>query len=650
MKKLDCLPLYTYTRKSQRIPSVKTLYRLISVLEELTHKEISFKDLVVTEKQYELYEKRKSIEKDLLNYKSKFNRIDVENLSSVGKLPLDEKGASLLSKIEEIDDGLIKTHLLIKFGDIYYLWGSYFWAKDVYEKAGELVGVHNFHKETKNSYGELEVVVDQTKTSIEQVEVLARQSNVYKKIEKSSKAFKLCQLALDSLRLIHEWTNKELILEAGLLRIQGDCLRRMGFKQATVYYELAFNSIEHLFGKDVNDLKGHINNGMGILLQERERRIDEAIEYHRKALVSFELSGDTRNENHAKLHLANALYRKGLAVKENPREGLLREARKHIISCKKEFEKVGDRNGLANTYFIEGLLNTSASYRRDYKEAVFSFHKAYEVYIGNDGSENIRDQFYTLLLKSKALLNKDKNNLEEHYLNLKEAEKCLLEAEKRIKNGLKDYRGELYFYISFGAYYLEKMQVTKDSNDRKRLRHKAKAYCKEALASESKGIEFSTNLGSFSQTKPEKQNTQFKEKYKHTGRDKYLGSALLYLSYISLDEAKSYQKDGLIEKAHKSLDESFTYVIRAISILEDYNDQLSKGKCYIRRAQIIKKRAELMNEENEIPWLKRQHNYYSIAHKCFTQIDRKDWMNKVEKELSHLLNQLPHSIRHTIAS
>ena len=623
--------LYTYTRKSQRIPSVKTLYRLITVLEELTHKEIDLKDLVVTRKQYGLYEKQKSIEKDLLYYQSKFSKIDLKRPFTAEKLSFDKEEANLLLRIEEIDAPLVRTHLLIKLGDIFYLWGNYFWAKEVYEKAGELVGIEKIAKEDKES----EVRVDYKKVSIEQVEVLARQSNIYKKIEASPKSFRLCQLALDSLRLIHNWTSKEFILECSLLRIQGDSLRRMGFKQAIVYYELALNSIEHLFGKDANDLRGHINNGMGILLQESGRRVDEAIEYHRKALASFKASGNIRNKAHAKVHLANALYRKGLAAEENPREGLLREARRHVISVKKEFEKIGDRTGLGNAYFVEGLLNTSVSYRKDYKEAVAAFDQAYKIHRGYDSSENIRSQFYVLLLKSKALLNKDKNNLEQHLLNLEQAEKCLLEAKKRIERGLKDYRGELYFYVSSSSYYLAKMKITQDVSDRATFRSKAKEYCKKTLECETKGIEFSTNLASFKQTS-EKQSTQFKEKYKQTGRDKYLASALLQLSYISLDEATSHQKEGSIQIAHEFLDKSFAHIIRAISIFEDYDDQLNKGKCYLRRAEIIKKRAELINEENEIPWLKRQHNYYSLAHKCFAHIDRKDWMNIVEKELTYL--------------
>ncbi len=635
--------LYTYTRKSQRIPSVKTLYRLITVLEELTHEEVNLKDLVVTRRQYGLHEKQKSIEKDLLYYQSKFSKIDVQRSSTVEKLSFDKEEANLLFRIEEIDDPLVRSRLLVKLGDVFYLWGNYFWAKDVYEKAGELVGIEKVTNDDRSSG----VLVDYKKASREQVEVLERQSNTYKKIEASPKAFKICQLALDSLRLIRDWTSKDFILEASLLRIQGDCLRRMGFKQATVYYELALNSIEHLLGKDANDLRGHINNGLGILLQESGRRVDEAIEYHRKALASFKVSGSTRNKTHAKVYLANALYRKGLVVQENPREGLLREARRHIISCKKEFEKIGDRSGLGNCYFVEGLLNTSTSYRKDYKEAISSFDKAYEIYRGYDCSENIRSQFYALILKSKALLNKDKNNLEEHLLNLEQAVNCLLEAEKKIKKGLKDYRGELYLYITFSAYYLEKMKITEEGSDRESFRSKAKEYCKKTLEYERKGIEFSTNLTSFNQNS-EKQNTQFKEKYKQTGRDKYLASALLHLSYISLDEAHSQQKEGLIEIAHEFLDESFARIIRAISIFEDYDDQLNKGKCYVRRAEIIKKRAQLMNEENEIPWLKRQHNYYSIAHKCFARVDRKDWMNTVEKELSYLLDQLPASIRSTI--
>ena len=623
--------LYTYTRKSQRIPSVKTLYRLITVLEELTQKEVDLKDLVVTRKQYGLYEKQKSIENDLLYYQSKFSKIDAKRSFTVEELSFDKEEANLLLRIEGVDDSLVRTHLLIKLGDIFYLWGNYFWAKDVYEKAGELVGIEKAANANKDSG----VLVDYKKASREQVEVLERQSNTYKKIEASPKAFKICQLALDSLRLIRDWSSKDFILEASLLRIQGDCLRRMGFKQATVYYELALNSIEHLLGKEANDLRGHVNNGLGILLQESGRRVDEAIEYHRKALASFKVSGSTRNKTHAKVYLANALYRKGLVVQENPREGLLREARRHIISCKKEFEKIGDRSGLGNCYFVEGLLSTSASYRQDYKEAISAFDKAYEIYRGYDGSENIRSQFYTLLLKSKTLLHKDKNNLKEHLLNLGLAEKCLLEAEKKIKKGLKDYRGELYFYTTFSAYYLEKMKITKENSDREDFRSKAKEYCKKTLEYERKGIEFSTNLDSFNQTS-EKQNTQFKEKYKQTGRDKYLASALLQLSYISLDEAKSYQEKGSIQVAHEFLDESFAHIIRAISIFEDYDDQLNKGKCYVRRAEIIKKRAELMKEESETPWLKRQHNYYSIAHKCFTHIDRKDWMNIVEKEFSYL--------------
>ncbi len=637
--------LYTYTRKSQRIPSVKTLYRLITVLEELIHEKVDLKDLVVSKKKYELYEQQKIIEKNLFNYQSKFSKIDIQH--SPRELPsFDYEEISLLSSIDKIDEPLIKTQLLIKLGDIFYLWGNYFWAKDVYEKAGELVGIETVAKYDGDDR-DSGVFVDYKNASIEQVEVLARQSNIYKKIKASPKAFKLCQLALDSLRLISDWSSKESILEASLLRIQGDCLRRMGFRQATVYYELALNAIEHLLGKDANDLRGHINNGLGILLQESGRRVGEAIEYHRKAIASFKVSGNIRNETHAKVHLANALYRKGLVVRENPREGLLREARRYIISCKKEFEKVGDRSGLGNAYFVEGLLNISTSYRKDYKEAVSSFDKAYEIYRGYDGSENIRSQFYALLLKSKALLYKDKNNLEEHLLNLAQAEKCLLEAEEKIKKGLKDYRGELYFYISFSAYYLEKMKVAKEGSDRENFRFKAKEYCQKTLECETKGIEFSTDLDSFNQTS-KKQNTPFREKYKQTGRDKYLASALLHLSYISLDEATYYQKEGSIKVAHEFLDESFAYIIRAIAIFEDYDDKLNKGKCYLRRAEIIKKRAELMNEENETPWLKRQHNYYSIAYKCFARVDRKDWMNIAGKEISYLLDKLPSGIKQAI--
>lgn len=620
--------LYTYTRKSQRIPSIKTLYRLITVLEELTHKEVSFKDLIITSKQYQLYEKQKQLEKNILNYQDRFSKIDVKYSPSSKKPYFDEEEITLLSKIEKIDDLPIKTQLLIKLGDIFYLWGNYFWAKDVYERAGKLVGIEIAANRDSG------IGIDYKKVSREQVEVLARQSNIYKKIEASPKAFKICQLALDSLRLISNWSNQEFILESSLLRIQGDCLRRMGFKQSIVYYELALNSIEHLFGKEVNDLRGHINNGVGILLQESGRRVDEAIEYHRKALASFQASGNTRNKTHAQVHLANALYRKGLTVQENPREGLLREARRHIIACKKEFEKIGDRTGLGNAYFVEGLLNTSTSYRKDYKEAIFAFDRAYNIYKGYDSSENIRSQFYVLLLKAKALLPKAQSDLEEHLLNLEQAEKCLFEAEGKINRGLKDYRGELYLYINFSAYYLEKMKIALDS-DRGKFRSKAKEYCQKTLECERKGIEFSTNLDSFNQDS-EKHSTQFKEKYKQTGRDKYLASALLQLSYINLEEAKSYQKQGFIQQAHKSLDESFAHIIRAIFIFEDYDDQLNKGKCYMRRAEIIKKRAELMLEENEAPWLKRQYNYYSIAHKCFNKIDRRDWINKVEKELSYL--------------
>ena len=627
--------LYSYTRQDPRLPNVDTLFKLIFALRRIVKKEdterdVTFDDILQSKIHHRYYKQERQIDKSIETFEQKFSGEKALYSLDQGDMDLrikaKEKGKeNLLAAIAETVNIGVKVRLLIKLSKLFFSWGDYNWTNSILDVAEPLARKAQDYRE--------------------EIRITLMRVNVFKRIEIEPNIYAKCLAGLDYLRLQKNWSEEDFILEGYLIHSEGIIFRKIGLEKAAMYHSMALQVVDHIASQGADRLRAYTKMNQGILLQEKRGEIDNSILSHRESLAIFTKLKDEAGIAKTQLHLAHSLCTKAMSVQESAKEGLLREARKYISLCKKTFEKIGDRHGIATAYFIRGKLNSIASYRKNYDESISCLEKAYQAYEGDDGSRNKRGQFYSLLLKGKVLILKARNSHQKqknrlNYLN--QALSSLKQAENLLGKDFHDYKGRLCLYIYYCDYYLEKIKNNlQDNGNNSERNDKQKEYIDKARSYCNKVFEKSKPLAPLNTISDSENKEYFRvitKKYQHISqKDKYIGNALLNLSYIFLEEAKLFKEENKKKKAQDKLDEAYANLIPAITQFQKYDHQFYLGKCYMQRAAIIEKRSEVQNKDNR-GWFKKQYNYYSLAHDCFTKIDRHDYMNRTEQQIQKLRN------------
>ena len=601
---LELSTLYTYCGDNPKIPSVENLHKIRIALERATGKNFSLDDLIHVEESHQSYIARKNITEEIEESRKTLDFIKPEIPSCSKKKKIKREKEEFLKKIlkrigKESKNNLTHARLRLKLADICYLWGDYKWSEKLYRWAEDWAKKKEIH--------------------IEQVQSLIGQANVAKKVQEHEKAFKICQVTLNLLRSKGSRENNTLLLEASLLRIQGDCLRKIGFGHNT-YYKIALHILDDIISREASNLKGHIKNGIGILLRENGKQFAQAIICHKEAIAFFKESKNKRNESWAQIYLARALYKRSLTVEESRRKGFIEEAKDIIQKAQNEFSKAGDRAGVADCHYTRGLVEDNR------KLAMDSLKNAIVFYKGSDSSQDKRSIFYTLLLQGKVAENLDE---EESYLD---------DAEDLLED-IEDYRGKRYFYARQSNFYIEKMRSCIDKSKRIAFRRKAETACQNIFDIQKEKKTFTINLEI-----SKNQYVKVEEYVYSLQESQYTAHGYLNLSYVFLDKVVYPEEDEETnEKENKNLTEALHLIMSAIPLFEDYDHEFNKGRCYVQRAKIVQKQSEILNVPEAPAFLKKQENYLYIAKKSFEKIERSKWVNIVDKEINTLKTRLKRS-------
>ncbi len=650
--------LYTYTGDGvTRFPSAENIYLILRALKEL-EKPSTFDELVMSRppdesESRETEKTRKEIEWDIEQYSNQARK----KARETAKLATSTKEASeevseketkdKVSETKDIEDEIEKikgdntqqSQLYLLLGELHQRYGNYKWARGCFEKAKK--------KAIRLS---------------DKVRALKGVALVDYYLQKNVQAFSTCQEALNLLRDDAKWTEDDFVLEGWLLLIQGNSLRKLGFIKQQ-HYELALLTVEHVFTKEANNLRGHIFNHVGILWQESGLDIERAIRNQQEAVKRFQDANEKDGEAIAQMYLAKSLYYKALTHQESRREGLLHEADDFIERSQKHFESTGHKKHLGDCYQIRGLLWGAHSYRRDFTKATRDFKISLALYDGDDPSKLETNQFFVYLRMSRVellkALNTAKGN-EEKSEALNQAKEYLDKAELLLKMGLQNHWAIRYFHVCHSNYDITYIRIlgAKDVKERKKRWDSGVEHCTKAFKGE---CENNCNEGTklcddcldlvFGENKPKKGQAgeyNLDEHNYSVKEDKDVARAYLNLSWLYLDAFKhaareSLEKEELKESPDKT--RSLYYIFKAITLFELYDNQLYTGLCYYHRAEITNEYAKSINEQKSSSWLRKQYSLYSLAYKCFDAVGRKDWTRKTNYKLSQLLKDFPYSTR-----
>ena len=672
--------IYSYTRKDYpRTPNTTTIFSFLTALRKIFSDEtINFEDIVAPLEKRNAENEIRIVKGYLEQNKYQDAIEEIDRL-----LPND---TTEIKKNDIIKHVPTRVYLALERGHAYYSIGQLNAARKAYK----------FCLDNADEYREWYTII-KSKVGI---------ARVYLRKAQYKGALSKAEEALDNLgKFLSDGkiglTEKTLILEAEVRRVIGDILIRIGFEAEVVFqwYALALKSIERVASKEASNVRGHIENNRGIALRQDNRCIDEAIKSHDKALREFKLFGDSRNVAHGRIRLAMALHRKSIFAHDREYEGLVKECLRLLSRARSTFGDIGERRGIAMTWYTEGLIHRHSRSKDDkdanIRLAIEKLEQALIYYRGlDDGQEQqenvyLRGEFYALvgLANCYTLWSRYKADPERfqgfereklRYRDLREAEEILKRAEniiykstkeplKERKSKILDFRGEQYFNVSYSKVFIESARVEMSllskgmgSEDRlKRYLEEARSFGLLALIvatggrqgiDDRKGIlKEMLDASSVEEVDDEK---YILDKYVlgYKSDPEFQAQALLSIARVYLYSfVYDLRLSGKNEKERKDhLNFSRKYFTEAGAMFEKNNNFFGRGVSYVGLAEtFIEEENRVLGRDTHSPnkkfkgeyslgTLRRVIDYYLLARESFKCVSRYGRLKSIADKLKEL--------------